>query len=238
MGQPIMTAQPSVRRKRTFKELFLDELKRLSGAEQKLINNGKLRSSLGWKEERYNRIKAELVNDKAIITRVGGPGGAVGLAEVPGGKAPSALKLFISYSHQDEDIKDGLLKHLEPLKRLNLISHWHDRKIEAGDRWGEVISENLKKADIIVLLISIDFINSKYCYDVEMDAALDRQADDKAKVIPVIARNCLWKSTKFAPFQALPTDGKAIVTWPDRDEAFTVVADGIQVVAEQILRKR
>jgi hypothetical protein len=228
----------SVRRgKRSYQELFLDELKQLSGAEQKLINNGTLQKSLGWDETRYARIKDELVFDKAVIAGRGGPGGAVGLAEVPG-KAPSALKLFISYSHQDEDIKDGLLKHLSPLKRLNLISDWHDRKIEAGDKWGEVISENLKKADIIVLLISIDFINSKYCYDVEMDAALDRQADDKTKVIPVIARSCLWKSTRFAPFRALPTDGKAIVTWPDRDVALTDVADGIRVVAEQILSKR
>lgn len=233
-----MTAQPSMRRKRSYKELFLDELRQLSGTEQKLINNGTLQKSLGWDEERYTRIKDELVADKAVIAGRGGPGGAVGLAEVPGSKAPSALKLFMSYSHQDEDIKDGLLKHLSPLKRLNLISDWHDRKIEAGDKWGEVISENLKKADIIVLLISIDFINSKYCYDVEMDAALDRQADDKAKVIPVIARSCLWKSTRFAPFQALPTDGKAIVTWPDRDVALTDVADGIRVVAEQILSKR
>jgi len=85
-----MTAQPSVRRKRTYKELFLDKLKRLSGAEQKLINNGTLQKSLGWNEERYKRIKAELVADKAVIAGVGGPGGAVGLAEVPGSKAPSS----------------------------------------------------------------------------------------------------------------------------------------------------
>ena len=69
-----------------------------------------------------------LANDEPL------PGRADCLAEVPGSKAPSALKLFISYSHQDEDIKNELLKHLSPLKRLNLISDWHDRKIEAGDK--------------------------------------------------------------------------------------------------------
>ena len=67
-----------------------------------------------------------------------------------------------------------------------------------------------------------------------MDAALDRQADGKATVIPVIARNCMWKSTRFAPFQALPTDGKAITAWPNRDEALTVVAEGVRQVAERL----
>jgi hypothetical protein len=233
-----MTAQPRGRTRRTYKELFLAELKKLSGDEQKLINNGTLQKSLKWDEGRYARIKDELVAEKSVIAGRGGPGGAVGLAEVPGTKAPSALKLFISYSHQDESIKDELLKHLSPLKRLNLISDWHDRKIEAGDKWERAISDNLEKADIVVLLISIDFINSKYCYDIEMDAALDRQADGVATVIPVIARSCMWKSTRFAPFQALPMDGKAIVTWPDRDVALADVADGIRLVAERILSQR
>jgi hypothetical protein len=233
-----MTAQPRVRGRRSYKELFLGELKKLSGNEQKLINNGTLQKSLKWDEARYVRVKEVLVADKSVIAGHGGPGGAVGLAEVPGSKAPSALKLFISYSHHDEGIKDELLKHLSPLKRLNLISDWHDRKIDAGENWGHAISDNLKKADIVVLLISIDFINSEYCYDVEMDVALDRQADGMATVIPVIARSCMWKSTRFAPFQALPTDGKAIVTWHDRDVALTDVADGIRQAAERILSKR
>jgi hypothetical protein len=235
-----MKAQPHRRRRRTYNDLFLDELKKLSANEQKLINNNTLQKSLKWDDnpKRYRRVRDELLAEHLIIAGRGGPGGGVGLAEVPGRKAPLALKLFISYSHQDEDIKDELLKHLSPLKRLNLISDFHDRKIEPGDKWAKVISDNLANADIVVLLISIDFINSEYCYDVEMDAALDRQADGAAVVIPVIARSCIWKSTKFAPFQALPTDGKAIATWADRDDALRVVAEGIQQVAERLLSNR
>jgi len=127
---------------------------------------------------------------------------------------------------------------LSPLKRLGLIAEWHDRKIEPGDKWGATISDKLKAADIIILLVSIDFINSRYCYDVEMDAALDRQADGAATVIPVIARSCMWKSTRFAAFQALPTDGKAIATWLNQDDALTIVAEGIQQVAERLMERR
>ena len=224
--------------RRSYKELFIFELTRLSGNEQKLINNATLQKALKWETKRYRRIKDELVADETVIAGRGGPGGAVGLAEVPGSKKPPALKLFLSYSHRDEEIKVELLKHLSPLIRLGLISEWHDRKIDAGDKWEQVISENLEKADIVVLLISIDFINSKYCYDIEMDVALDRQADGATIVIPVIARSCLWKSTRFATFQALPTDGKAIATWTDRDEALSVVADGIKQVTERVLSER
>jgi hypothetical protein len=188
-------------------------------------------------KERYQRIKDELVTENAIIAGRGGPGGAVGLAGEPG-IAPAALHVFVSYSHRDEEIKNELIKHISPLKRINLIADWHDRKIEAGDKWEQVISENLKKADIIILLVSIDFINSEYCYGTEMDAALDRETAGQAVIIPVIARSCMWKNSRFAPYQALPTDGKAIATWSDRDEALTVVSEGIRQVAERLISAR
>src|SRR5258708_7682501 len=83
-------------------------------------------------------------------------------------------EVFISYSHADEKLKESFLKHLKPLERMNLISSWHDRKLLAGDDWGAEISQNLEKADVVLLLVSIDFINSKYCYDIELDRALER----------------------------------------------------------------
>jgi hypothetical protein len=227
-----------VRGRRTYKQLFLDELKKLSSGEQKLINNNNLRTSLDWDEDRYKRVKNALIAENAIVATRGGPGGAIILADSPNVKVPAPLHVFISYSHHDQAMKEELVKHLSPLKRLNLIADWHDRRIEPGDKWDQVISENLKKADIVILLVSIDFINSRYCYDVEMDKALDQAADRDTVIIPVIARRCLWKNTPFSPYQALPTDGKAIASWTDRDEALSVVAEGIQQVAERILSSR
>ncbi|HEY8612459.1 MAG TPA: toll/interleukin-1 receptor domain-containing protein [Roseomonas sp.] len=215
----------------------MDELKIHAGQEQKLVTNNAIRAGLGWDAERYKRIKNELVAEKTII--VGrGAGGLVGFAQAPGTKIPDALHVFISYSHQDEAVTSELIKHLSPLKRLNIIADWHDRKIEPGDKWEKAISENLKKADIVVLIVSIDFINSRYCYDIEMETALDRVAAGEAVMIPVIARNCLWKNAKFSHLQALPTDGKAIATWNDQDEALTKVVEGIQTVAERLISKR
>jgi hypothetical protein len=220
--------------RRTNAQLFIDKLTELSGDEQKLVSNPALREALKWDEQRYARIKAQLVGEGTVI--VGrGYGGSVALA---GGRDNHALKVFVSYSHADEKLKDAVLRHLKPLERMKLITEWHDRKLLAGDAWGEEINSNLEEADIILLLVSIDFINSKYCYDVELDRALERHAEGACRVVPIILRGCLWQHTPFAKLQALPRDGKPTASWPDIDEALATVAEALRAMAEEILASR
>lgn len=222
------------RTRRTNKELFVDKLRELSGEDQPLVGNGALRNALDWDEERYARIKGELHSENAII--IGrGRGGSVGLVDAPGSQP---LKVFVSYSHADDALKTELISHLKPLERMNLVSEWHDRKLRAGDEWDAEISANLETADVILLLVSIDFINSRYCYDVEMERALERHAQGSAKVVPIILRSCMWQYTAFSKLQALPKDARAISSWPDKDEAFASVADGIRLLAEEVLAQR
>lgn len=90
----------------------------------------------------------------------------------------------------------------------------------------------------MLLLVSVDFINSAYGYDVEFQQALSMQEAEQATVIPVILRACMWKETPLHKFQALPKDGKAVSSWDDRDEALTNVAQGIKDVAVQLTTKR
>lgn len=137
-------------------------------------------------------------------------------------------KLFFSYSHADENFRDTLEKHLSALKHEGLIDSWHDRKIRAGDEFENVIDENLKQADVILLLISADFIASRYCFEIEMKRALERHAEGTARVIPIILRHCDWKTMPFAKIMAAPTDGKPIKAWADIDEAYTDVAGHIR----------
>ena len=219
--------------RRTFAELFLDKLEELSGGKAKLIGNKALRDALGWEESKYKRIRSELLAQGKII-RGRGQGGSVGLA----GGGDAALRIFVSYSHADEHDKNDLLKHLEPLRRLNIVSAWNDRMLKAGEEWGKKISENLEKADIVLLLVSIDFINSQYCYDVELDRAIERHTNGECVVIPIILRSCMWKSTPFAKIQAVPKDGRPVSLWPDRDEAFVNIAEGIRQVAEELSNSR
>lgn len=218
----------------TRSQRYQDKLRELSGGEDKFISNKALREALGWEDSRYRHIREQLIAE-GIVVPGRGYGGSVKLA-MPVGK--KSLQVFISYSHEDEELRNQLVKHLEPLRRMELIETWHDRKIKPGDDWKDVISENLKRSDIILLLVSIDFINSKYCYDIELEQALERHENHEATVIPIILRNCLWAHTPFAKLQALPTGTKAVKAWGDIDEAFKNIATGVQVVAEEILAKK
>jgi hypothetical protein len=138
---------------------------------------------------------------------------------------PAALvSLFYSYSHKDEALRDELATHLSLLRRQGVISGWHDRRIAAGTEWAGQIDQHLEAADVILLLVSADFLASDYCYDKEMKRALERHGAGTARVIPVILRPCDWQSAPFWKLQALPKDGKPVTTWGNRDEAFTDIA--------------
>jgi hypothetical protein len=136
--------------------------------------------------------------------------------------------LFFSYAHADEAYRDRLEMSLAMLRREGLIDAWHDRRIVAGAHIDRVISEHLERSDIVLLLVSPDFLASEYCYDVEMTRALERQRAGDCIVIPVIVRPCDWHGAPFGRLNALPTDGKPITKWSDLDEAFLDVTKGIR----------
>ncbi|MBD2362650.1 SUMF1/EgtB/PvdO family nonheme iron enzyme [Anabaena minutissima FACHB-250] len=147
-------------------------------------------------------------------------------------------KIFISYSHNDETLKNTLITHLSSLKREGVISIWQDREISPGTEWDKQINDNLKTADIILLLVSSDFIASDYCWGVEVKTAIARHNAGDTCVIPVILRKVLWDSAPFAKLQALPTNAKPVTSWISPDDAFTEIAQGIRNVAQELIKKR
>jgi tetratricopeptide (TPR) repeat protein len=148
-----------------------------------------------------------------------------------------AVKVFYSYSHKDEELRNFLETHLALLKRRGVISGWHDRRIGAGDEWAGQIDEHMETADIILLLVSADFLASDYCYDKELTLALQQHESKKARVIPIILRPCDLTDAPFGKLQSLPKDRLPVTKWPDRDEAFTDIANGIRLVAEKLKAK-
>jgi len=142
------------------------------------------------------------------------------------------MHVIMSYSHADEDLRNELEKHLAALKRQGAITTWHDRRIAPGDELHGQISDQLDSAEIILLLVSADFIASDYCYDVEMSRALERHHRDEARVIPVILRPCDWKRTPFGSLMAVPEDGKPMVKHATLDDGFLEVAQAIRRVAD------
>lgn len=141
------------------------------------------------------------------------------------------VTIFFSYSHKDEDLRNELEIHLAALKRQGVISTWHDRRISAGDEFAGKISENLESADIILLLVSPYFIASDYCYEVEMNRALERHEAGEARVIPVILHPCDWHHTPFGKLLAVPSDGKPVSKFPNMHDAFLEVTQAIRSAA-------
>jgi predicted aspartyl protease len=146
------------------------------------------------------------------------------------------IEIFYSYSHKDEALRKKLETHLSILKKQGVISAWHDRCIPAGSSWAKAIDEHLNTADIILLLVSADFLASDYCYEKEMSRAMERHELKEARVIPVILRDCDWEFALFSKLQALPRDGKPVTAWSSRDRAFKDVAVGIRNIAEELTR--
>lgn len=137
-------------------------------------------------------------------------------------------KLFFSYSHQDEDLRDQLEVQLEMLKKQGVVETWHDRCIRVGDHFGNEIDSQLEAADVVLLLVSPDFLASDYCYNVEFSKAMERHAQGLAKVISVILRPCDWKASSLSDFLVAPKDGRPVTMWPNRDEAFLNVVQLIR----------
>lgn len=166
--------------------------------------------------------------------RGGAPNGLGQRRHRQGCRGVARLKVFLSYAHRDERLRDEVEKHLSPLRRGKLIATWHDHRISPGAEIDPEIGASLTSADLILLLVSPDFMNSDYCYLREMTCALKRHRLGQAKVIPIILRPVDWIRTPIGKLLALPRDGKPVTSWSKRDEALLDVAKGIRRVVEEM----
>ena len=123
------------------------------------------------------------------------------------------------------------------LRRHGLITEWYDGDIDAGAEWREEITRQLEAADVILLLVSADFLASDFAYEEEMRRAIERANHDKATVIGVMLRPVDgWESSPFGKFQVLPQNGRPITRWSNADEAYRDVAVGIRRLLEERVR--
>lgn len=144
------------------------------------------------------------------------------------------LKTFFCYAPEDKSIRQELEKHLSFLRRSMLITTWQDRQIQAGINWQQEIDSHLESADIILPLVSSDFLRSGYCSGAEMKRALERHNAGAAYVLPILVRPVDWDTTPFTDLAVLPTGGKPVSMWPDRDNALFDVATGIDGLVAKI----
>ena len=148
--------------------------------------------------------------------------------------ADEPIKIFFSYAHKDERLRDKMADHLAHLERQGTIERWYDRQIPPSREWKGEIDARLNAADIILLLITAKFMASHYCYAVEMPRAMERHERGEARVIPIILRSCDWKDAAFSKLQALPQDGRPVTEWRFLDRAFLNIVEGIKATIAEI----
>lgn len=140
------------------------------------------------------------------------------------------LKLFISYSHNDEEYVKEFIKHIAPLKTKGLIEDWYDRKIIAGKDYQNKIDNELEDADIICLFISASFLSSTACMK-EKKNALELMKIKGITVVPIILSSCGWlDDSELSRLLSLPADGKPITDFTNSDTAWNNVYEGLKNV--------
>lgn len=146
------------------------------------------------------------------------------------------VTVFYCYSRRDEFLRDELSRHLSVLRHEEMISDWYDGDIEAGDDWDERIRQRLNASDLVLLLISANFLASNYCYKNEMTMALERHKSGNTIVIPILLRPIDWGATPFSGLKPLPKNRKPITLWKNHDKAFASVAKEIRREIKKIYK--
>ena len=157
--------------------------------------------------------------------------------------AAAPVTLFYSYAHEDEALRDELQGHLMLLQRRGLLAPWHDRRIVPGADWSAGIDTHLRNAELVLLLVSKDFIASDYIMGTELAVAMQRQVAHAAVIVPIIVRAVDLdpddaQDLPFLKLQSLPTDLRPVTSWPNRDEAWTNVAKGLRASVKGIRESR
>jgi hypothetical protein len=145
-----------------------------------------------------------------------------------GAAAPRTIEVFYSYAREDEAFVRQLEKQLAVLRRMGVVTTWHDRRIEPGSPWQQQIDAHLAAARVIVLMISSDFINSDYCWEKEVQVAMQRHALGTAVVVPIVLRDTAFlDKTPFGHLQMLPQDAVPVAQWPHPDQVWASIAKAL-----------
>lgn len=171
------------------------------------------------------------------------------MSESPGkndspAKGDAPLKLFISYSHDDEAYREKFVAYLGQLERLGKYAVWEDRQLVAGDKWVKEIHAQLVQTDVFVVLVSPNVFNSKHVIDTEFAFAEELAANGQTRIVPVILEDCEWDApgSPFAPYQGLPPKVDqygSISSHPGGEKkAFAEVIKGLTTLYDTIRAER
>ncbi|HAD13051.1 MAG TPA: hypothetical protein DCF33_11520 [Saprospirales bacterium] len=144
------------------------------------------------------------------------------------------LKTFIIYARDDKAYKDQLIRHLRPLVSSSYLNVWHDGDILPGEDWEKKIKSNLKTSQLVLVLVSVNCLNSEFIEGEELTTAVAQLKDGHTRIVPIIVSPCGWRFHKlFVGLQGLPEDMKPVSEWPNPDKAWTNVVESLASIVDE-----
>lgn len=174
------------------------------------------RSSLktGWMKNEFALVKREVEAN----------------AELDAKRSRWPIRHVLSYAPEDHLLRDELVQSIQVLRRQKTIEIWHEGLVLPGTNVDQEVTQHLEQDDVILLLVSPDYLASERCTE-QAELALQRHARHEVRVIPVLARPAAWSATPFGALPPLPTEGTPVTSWPNRDQAWTNISGAIRLLS-------
>ena len=188
--------------------------------------------------QKFSNSDLLVKNRDSFVTLVNRSDAPNGSGSVRGARSGSAIKVFISYSSKDQALCDQLEIHLKPLERQGIIEIWGYLHNAPDESSVYEVDRDLDDADVILMLVSSDYLGLPDIYDIEMRRALQRHESGDVVIVPVILRPVNRNGSPIANLQVLPRDGKPVILWPNVDEPLVQVAQKVQELANAIIRSK
>ena len=148
------------------------------------------------------------------------------------GNAMNKPTVFIGYSHKDKSWKGKLVTHLGVLQLEGLLDIWDDSRIETGEDWYPEIQEAIEAASVAILLVSADFLTSKFIRNKEVPRILERREKEGLRIFPVIMRPCAWDKVEWlARMQVRLMDGEPLSAGNDHQ-----IETELTAIAKEVAR--
>ena len=136
------------------------------------------------------------------------------------------VRIFILYARADLEHLEALEKQLSALKAQGQIEVWTDQGLLPGETWEPSLLKALHAAEIVLLLVSPDFMDSRFIHDVELPKSFERMRLGQVRIVPVMVRPTDSGGSALAELQGLPRDFQPVTEWQHRDLAWLDFGNG------------
>ena len=114
------------------------------------------------------------------------------------------------------------------------VEVWSDDDMIPGERWNPQIEDNIKDADVVLFLLSPNFIQSKFIVSKEIPLAVKRWQESKIGLLGIYVAKCNFDHLPISKIQMVPSSAgrlKPSLEWNIKTEYWAAVKDGIEMCA-------